>query len=427
MHCGVTARRFAGGRAFKGEPDFVTAPLLLAYICTAILLQVAAGLGLAVWHWRRYLPAEGGATDETAYPNVPGAWQGWREFRVARREYEDMGKAQCSFYLEPVDGLPLLPFKAGQFLTFDLPIANRKVIRCYSLSDRPDPERFRVTIKRIGAPADRPHLPPGIASNHLHDKVHEGDLLTMKAPAGAFFLDTDTTVPAVFIAGGIGITPMMSMLSWALVEQPGRSLHLFYGVRHGGEHAFKRPLGDMARAHPNLHLHVIYSRPGPDDLLGRDFHDTGHVDVDLLRRRLPQGRHQFYVCGPAPMMASLVPALAKWGVPAADIRHESFGPASLRSGAVDTQAPALAAPIDVQFRRSGRTLAWDGRDASLLDFAERNGITVESGCRLGSCGSCETKLLSGTVRYAAAPDHQVAPGYCLLCVGTPQSEIALEA
>ena len=150
-----------------------------------------------------------------------------------------------------MDGLPLLPFKAGQFLTFELPIAGRKVVRCYSLSDRPDAKRYRVTIKRMGSPADRPDLPPGIASNYFHDKVHEGDVLRVKAPAGAFFIDPDATVPAVFIAGGIGITPMMSMVSWALAEQPGRTLHLFYGVRHGGEHAFKTALEDFARAHPN--------------------------------------------------------------------------------------------------------------------------------------------------------------------------------
>jgi ferredoxin-NADP reductase len=405
----------------------VTAPLLLAYICAAILLQVATGLILAGWYWRRGLPPESGATVETTNSNVSGAWQGWREFRVARREYEDSGQTQCSFYLEPTDGLPLLPFKAGQFLTFELPIADRKVVRCYSLSDRLDPKRFRVTIKRLSPPADRPDLPPGIASTHLHDKVQEGDLLKVKAPAGAFFLDTDTTVPAVFIAGGIGITPMISMLKSALVEQPERTLHLFYGVRHGGEHAFKRPVEGVACAHPNFHLHVVYSRPGPDDLLGRDFHHTGHVDVDLLRRSLPQGRHQFYVCGPASMMASLVPAIAELGVPPSDIRHESFGPASLRSLAVDAQAPALAPKIEVQFRRSARTLAWDGRDASLLDFAERHGISVESGCRSGSCGSCESKLVSGNVHYVAAPDFEVKPGHCLLCISTPQSELVLEA
>lgn len=404
----------------------MTAPLLLVYISAAILLQVAAGVSFAVWRWRRGLAAESGATEAISLRPL-GAWQGWREFRVARREFESSGQTQCSFYLEPVDGLPLLPFKAGQFLTFELPIADRKFIRCYSLSDRPDPNRFRVTIKRLGPPADQPDLPPGIASGHFHDKVHEGDVLRVKAPSGAFFIDPDATVPAVFIAGGIGITPMMSMVGWALAEQPERTLHLFYGVRHGGEHAFKQVLEDMARTHPHFLLHVIYSKPGTDDRLGVDFHHTGHVDVDLLRRCLPEGRHQFYVCGPVPMMANLIPALSAWGVLAVDIRHEAFGPASLRSGVKDSQASALAAPIDVRFRHSGRTLAWDGRDASLLDFAERHGIAVESGCRSGSCGSCETQLISGNVRYTTAPDLEVRPGYCLLCISTPQSKLVLEA
>lgn len=403
----------------------MTAPLLLAYICGAILIQIAAGIGIAVWQLPRGMPEQGSATEETASPDASRAWKGWRDFRVVQRAYEDSARAQCSFYLKPIDGLPLLPYQAGQFLTFELSVTARKVVRCYSLSDRPDPNRYRVTIKRLGPPLDRPNLPPGIASTHLHDKIQEGGIVKVKAPSGAFFIDRDATLPAVFIAGGIGITPMLSMVSWALAEQPARALHLFYGVRHGGEHAFKQPLEELARVHPNFHLHVIYSRPEPDDLLGRDFHHGGHVDIELLQRCLPQGRHQFYVCGPAPMLANLVPALATWGLRPEDIRHEAFGPASLRSGGEDKQA--LAAPIDVQFRRSGRTLSWDGRDATLLDFAERHGILVESGCRSGNCGSCETKLVSGSVRYESAPDLEIKPGACLLCIGIPQSELVLEA
>ena len=149
----------------------MTASLLLAYICAALLLQVAAGIGLAAWHWRRDLSHEGGATEDATQPTIAGAWQGWRDFRVARRDYEDGGQAQCSFYLEPADGLPLLPFRVGQFLPFELPISDRKIVRCYSLSDRPDPKRFRVTIKRLGPPIDRPDLPPGIASSHFHDEA----------------------------------------------------------------------------------------------------------------------------------------------------------------------------------------------------------------------------------------------------------------
>jgi len=84
-------------------------------------------------------------------------------------------------------------------------------------------------------------------------------------------------------------------------------------------------------------------------------------------------------------------------------------------------------PVEVHFRRSGRTLTWDGQDDNLLDFAERHGVEVDSGCRSGGCGACETKMLSGTVRYGGKPDHDVAAGHCLLCVGAPTSALELEA
>jgi hypothetical protein len=413
----------------------VTASLLLLYIAAALLVQVAVGIGIAAWRLRKAEPAVPVALTEQV---SSAAWPGWRAFRVVRREFEDTGCTQCSFYLTPVDGAALPPFRPGQFLTFALQVADiaagaqrevRTITRCYSLSDRPDPTGYRVTIKRVIAPAGRPELPPGVASAHLHDRVHEGDVLEIKAPAGQFFIDPDPQVPAVLVCGGIGITPMMSMLRWCLDEQPERAIHLYYGLRHSGEHAYKKTLEQLAGSYPNFHLNVLYSRPGPEDVQGRDFQSTGHVDIDLLRRTLPHGRHQFYVCGPPPMMESLVPALHAWGVLADDIHHEAFGPASMRSvlGALPDAVLSGSAPMDVTFRRSGRTLAWNGQDASLLDFAERHGVVVDSGCRSGSCGSCETKLVSGTVRYAQKPDHDVTPGSCLLCVGMPGSALVIEA
>ncbi|HJV62368.1 MAG TPA: 2Fe-2S iron-sulfur cluster-binding protein [Albitalea sp.] len=412
----------------------MTAAQLLGLITAALLLQLAAGIGVAAWR-RRSAPIEPRVSDAPhAAPDA--AWAGWREFRVAERRVEDAAQSQCSFYLQPVDGLPLPPFKPGQFLTFSLDVAApgpdgaaamRAVTRCYSLSDRPDPAQYRVTIKRIPAPADQPDLAPGLSSNHFHDHVREGDVLRVKAPSGHFFIDPDASVPVVLIGGGIGITPMMSMLRWCMAEQPQRAVHLYYGVRHGGEHAFKQALEDIAAAHPALRLNVAYSRPAAADVQGRDYQHAGHVDLELLRRTLPHGRHQFYVCGPAAMMQSLVPALAQWGVPLGDIHYEAFGPASVRLPGAPEPAALAGDAFEVHFRRSGRTLAWDGRDASLLDFAERHGIEVESGCRSGGCGSCETRLIEGSVQYEHAPDHDVAPGHCLLCVGRPSSAVVLEA
>lgn len=408
------------------------------YICAALLAQLAVGIGVAAW--RRSNVSEGipATARAAALPTSSDAGAGWREFRVARREFEDSKRTQCSFYLEPVDGAQLPPFKPGQFLTFALPIAEpdsgtqaeeRTITRCYSLSDRPDPTSYRVTIKRIPAPTDRPDVPPGASSNYFHDRIQKGDVLKVKAPSGHFFIDPDPYVPAVFIGGGIGITPMMSMLRWCLAEQPERTVHLYYGLRNSAEHAFKQQLEQLAQLHPKFHLTVVYSRPDPNDKPGRDFQHIGHVDIDLLRRTLPHGRHQFYVCGPASMMETLVPAIADWGVPHQDIHFEAFGPASVRFGHASPKelGPSLDAPVEVQFRRSGRTLVWDGQETTLLEFAERHGLNVNSGCRSGSCGSCETKLLSGSVVYANNPDHDVAPGYCLLCIGVPNSALVLEA
>ncbi len=414
----------------------MTAAQLLVFIAAALSLQLVVGIGWALWR-RRAVEGQAMPPEPAASPaRSDAAWAGWREFRVARRVFEDGAQSQCSFHLQPVDGQPLPAFRPGQFLTFALSVAPRhadeaaparEITRCYSLSDRPEPSHYRVTIKRVRAPADHPGFEPGLSSNHFHDQVRVGDVLRVKAPAGHFHIDPDPEVPVVLIGGGIGITPMMSMLRWCVVTQPRRPVHLYYGLRSGAEHAFKRELEEIAAAHPSLRLNVVYSRPGDGDVLGRDFQHEGHVDVDLLRRTLPHGRHQFYVCGPPAMMQTLVPALAAWGVAAADLHHEAFGPASVRlPGGPAPAAPDVAA-LEVRFQRSARTLTWNGGDPSLLDFAERHGVAVESGCRSGGCGSCETRLLAGQVRYETAPDHDVAPGHCLLCVGRPATPLVLDA
>ena len=414
----------------------MSAAELLGLIAAAVLLQVIVGIAVSVWRRRgapRPFPADASGD---ARAGAGAAWSGWREFRVASRVFEDSAKTQCSFYLQPVDGRPLPTFRPGQFLTFSLDVAaeaeapssaTRTITRCDSLSDRPDPSHYRVTVKRVSAPAAHPEFAPGLSSNHFHDHVQAGDLLRVKAPAGGFFIDPDAEVAAVLIAGGIGITPLMSMLRWCIVQQPLRKVHLYYGLRHTGEMAFRPLLVELAAAHPALRFNIVCSRPEAAEVCGRDYQHEGHIDVGLLQRTLPPGRHQFYVCGPPPMMQTLVPALSAWGVPPADLHCEAFGPASVKLPAGNEAAAPAIGGVEVRFRRSGRTLNWEGQDASLLDFAERHGIAVESGCRAGSCGSCETLLVEGSVRYDHAPDHEVAAGHCLLCVGRPSSALVLEA
>ncbi len=414
----------------------MTASTLLLYI--SLFLGSQALLGLAFTLLRKRSEAVAGMLDDKEQQprRQLSAWSGVRTFRVARRAYEDAAQTQCSFYLEPVDAQALPAFKPGQFLTFSLLLpaqpgaAARTMTRCYSLSDSPAPNHYRITIKRVGAPAAPSGIPDGVASNFFHDHVHAGNTLQIRAPSGHFHLDTDGLAPVVLIAGGIGITPMMSMLRWCAQHQPQRAVHLYYGVRNSAEQAYKALLEDMAGRMPQLRLHVVYSKPLLDDKEGIDYQHLGHADLPLLKQTLPPGLHQFYICGPTAMLEALVPGLSQWGVASSDIHFEAFGPARVRLSEAATAEEAVyaqGAPLDIQFTRSGRTLQWHGKHANLLDFAEAHGIAVESGCRSGSCGSCLTRVASGTVVYDHAPDFDLLPGQCLLCVGKPRSPLAIEA
>jgi ferredoxin-NADP reductase len=441
----------------------MTSITLLQWILGALLLQVAALMALAfVRHWQAYsalrtaaikggvaLPSPAEAAPADAAPadaDVP-AWAGFRPFRVRAKTLEDAAGQVCSFELVPDDGASLPPFLPGQFLTFrlELPAAQGNtaaVVRCYSLSDAPSADAYRVTIKRAPAPvqaASRLAAATGAVSHFFHDQVSVGSLLQVRAPAGRFFLDRGQA-PVVLIAGGIGITPMLSIVNWAMQEQPKREVWLFYGVREAAEGVMLPQLQALAAKHPNFHLHLCFSGPPPTAeprepreraTLVHQHHSR--IDVRLLRSVLPLKPYHFYLCGPTALLVSLVPALEGWGVVDERIHFEAFGPASIPRRKAALRPPGLAAdspvagPLAVTFASSGKTCTWRPGLSSLLDLAEANGIDVASGCRSGSCGSCQTTIRAGQVRYAHAPDHTPEPGTCLLCVSTPASAVTLDA
>ena len=415
----------------------MTTATLALIIVLAILAQV---IGFSLYGLYRRA-SSGGAVPENPATRTAGAtesraspgWEGFREFVVQRRVPEDPGGSVCSFYLAPADGRPLPPFLPGQFLTFRLPVADgetgepRTVVRCYSLSDSPRSDCYRISVKRVPPPAGREDLPPGVASGFMHDRVEAGSRLLVKAPSGHFNLVKSDPAPVVLIAGGIGITPMLSILNTLLEAGDQREIWLFYGVRNGRELVMGEHLRSLAERHANFHLHLCFSRPDPAEVEGVDYRHGGRVDIGLLRATLKLQRYRFYVCGPAPMMETLVPALEAWGVDPGDIHYESFGPASLPPRREAQSGPAPAGTgFTVTFIRSGREVPWDPKAGSLLEFAEAQGIDVDSGCRAGSCGTCQTRLEVGEVDYAQQPDADVDAGHCLLCIATPRGDLKLD-
>ncbi|MCP4492446.1 MAG: 2Fe-2S iron-sulfur cluster binding domain-containing protein [Gammaproteobacteria bacterium] len=360
-------------------------------------------------------------------------WEGFREFIVERREMEDNNQSICSFYLISSDGKLLPTFKPGQFLTFKLqiddPISNKtkSVVRCYSLSDAPRSGYLRVSIKRVTPPTDQPDIPAGISSNFFHDHVQQGSRLQVKTPSGHFHLMEQDPLPIVLIGGGIGITPMLSILNTLLEKGSNREIWLYYGIRNGDEHIMKQQLLALDEVHDNFHLHVCYSSAKRTDIAGADYHHSGRIGIPLLRATLKLMHYQFYVCGPKPMMESLIPELEEWGVNSDDIYYESFGPATLiKHGKVKLQSVA-SEPCTITFSRSAKSISWEPALDSLLELAENNGVDVDSGCRAGSCGSCQTAVSSGETEYNQQPDADVKPGHCLLCISTPKGNITLDA
>lgn len=404
----------------------MTSLSLTLWIVLGIALQLLLWLGLALRrHWRDYHALGVADAPAAAFAAVPdeqpasGGWSGWRDFRVVEKTLEDAAQSVCSFHLQPVDGLALPEFLPGQFLTFKLILASgEEIVRCYSLSDAPRRDRYRVSIKQVTG---------GRASNHFHDYVQPGTLLQVRAPAGHFHLD-QSMEPVVLVAGGIGITPLLSMLAWSLAAQPGREVWLFLGVRNARELVEPARLAALAAAQPNFRLHYCFSDPLPEEREGVDYQHRGRLSVALMRQLLPLKAWQFYICGPLPMMESVVGDLAAWGVPESSIHYEAFGPASLPRPAA---APAASVPagqeIVVNFARSGRQAVWQASFGNLQELAEANGVAVDSGCRAGACGSCQTRVSAGEVSYRHPPDFDLPPGYCLLCSALPKTSLTLEA
>ena len=206
------------------------------------------------------------------------------------------------------------------------------MVRCYSLSDSPtDADAYRVTVKKILRGPDAPDAPPGLCSTYFNDHVRVGDILDVKAPSGNFVLSTTKTTPVVLIAGGIGITPVISMLNAVCDSGLKREVWFFLGVRNGSEHLMRDQLQRIQREYENIQVRVCYSQPAGDDEQGRDYDYEGFVGVDLFKELLPSNNYEFYVCGPPAMMSAITAGLADWGVPREDVHFEAFGPATVKN------------------------------------------------------------------------------------------------
>jgi ferredoxin-NADP reductase len=319
-----------------------------------------------------------------------------------------------TFRLARPDGFDFTP---GQFLTVRLRTDGNEVVRCYSLSSAPAARGYlEISVRRQGQ-----------VSNALHALARPGSLLSVRAPAGHFTYPGGDDRPLVLLAGGIGITPLMSMLRHALLVEPTRPVTLLYSARVVGEFAFRDELLTLSRRHDQLQVCFAVTRgEAPPDVY------RGRIDQRLLTSAAPDVQHAVtMICGPQAMIDGLTATLHAMGVPADQVRSERFEAAVAASAGQSRPARDITdsggETFQIRERRSARSApATAGQ--TLLDAADAHGLPIPSLCRAGVCGTCRTRVVEGQVECDGgildAEDR--AAGYVLACVASPRSDCVIE-
>jgi ferredoxin-NADP reductase/MOSC domain-containing protein YiiM len=359
-----------------------------------------------------------------AATSPPPAWPGFRTLTVTEITHES--DSVISIRLEDPDGEPLPAARPGQYLTLRLGPEERprSLLRNYSLSGPPGESYYRISVKGE---------PDGAASGYLCTRLSVGDQLDIAAPRGTFILDR-SDAPVLLLSAGIGATPVLAMLQALVQEHSDREVWWLHGARDSNEHPFGAEVRRLLESLPNTRSFVYYSRPGPNDVEGRDFDGTGRLTGSVLAELQPPRGAQAYLCGPAPFMDEISAGLSSLGIEASHIHTEPFGPAPGQTPGIAATPPTAPHPPagpdgtgpTIEFARSDLEIRWNDDCASLLELAEACDVPVRWACRTGVCQTCETTLIAGSVGYSPDPVEPPPEGAVLICCSQPQGDIVLD-
>ncbi|HCC2434742.1 TPA: 2Fe-2S iron-sulfur cluster binding domain-containing protein [Klebsiella pneumoniae] len=342
------------------------------------------------------------------------AWKGWRKFII--KEVVEESIDVLSFYLEPDDGRQLPKFLPGQHITVNLiKQGGGSLVRCYTISSGPLDNYYRISVKCALSIKNN--------INSMSSSIHgckTGEYLLLQAPSGHFHIgNAGEDAHIILVAGGIGITPIISMLLHLSEERNNHRITMFYGVRKSDEHAFKSSISKIKKSLPNLNVITYYSAPYANDKLGLDFDVKGRITADVIKKHMDK-TSEIFICGPGAMVNSVTEGLKLLGVESHRIHMETFGPSS-----VITMVPVNAKPQTIKFTRSGGEFIWVPGKGSLLDQLDKLGIASASGCRAGQCESCMLSLKSGKVAHPSG-SASVRDDHCLPCVCIPLSSLEID-
>ena len=336
----------------------------------------------------------------------------WSGELVLARIFDETHDVKTFRFVNP-DGSKL-PFEhtSGQYLNLKLTIDGKRVNRSYTIASSPTRAHYcEISVKRSQ-----------FASKWIHENWREGMRIQIGAPSGKFYFAGHEAERVVLIAGGVGITPMMSIVR-SLTDRGWKGeIYLVFGVRNKPDVIFADELRYLEARYPNLHVKITASS------------EDGHISKELLAGFVPDFKHgPVMLCGPDPMMTAMRKLLVEMGIPDGEIHQEAFlapPPMSIAEAAAaeDVELPE-GGVANVSFAKSGKTVEATS-DLTVLEVAEENGIAIPFECRSGICGQCKTKLVSGKVAMevqdALTPVDR-AKGLILACQARCAKDVVIDA
>ena len=317
----------------------------------------------------------------------------------------------------------LFRFRPGQFITLELEIDGQPINRCYTLSSAPTrPDTVSITVKRkIG----------GIVSNWLHDNLKPGVEIKALGPAGDFSCTNHPAAKYLFLSGGSGVTPLMSMSRTHYDLGEDKDIVFVHSARSPRDIIFRRELAMMANGMAHFRTAFVCEQTGDEPGWGAP---TGYLTLPLFKSIAPDfAQREIFCCGPEPYMAAVRAMLKDAAFDMAHYHEESFS--FERQGVpiaeVDAKTVPAAAPgasFQIEFTRSGRTIEC-GPDQFILDAARAAGMRLPFSCAKGMCGTCKSKKLSGDVVMAhngGIRQREIDAGLILPCCSKPLSNVTLE-
>lgn len=358
--------------------------------------------------------------------------------------FDETSEVRTFRLMTPTGGPLPFDYLPGQYLNLQLMIDGRRVSRSYTIASSPTRNGYcEVSVKREDS---------GLASLHLHRTLHPGDRLRISAPAGKFVFTGKESESVVLIAGGVGITPMMSITRYLTDRGWTGGIFLVIVAKTPGDIIFHDELQFLQQRFPNLHLHITLTRVGADDVWSGH---RGRLDAGWLKYCVAElTNRRVYLCGPDDMMAATHEMLLSLGVAPANIHQEAFvspgiassprqvvpeatvpfatgrnGAAADRSWNGAHKHGADLASATATFARSAKS-AWLSVETTLLEASELAGVDLPFECRSGICGQCKVKLLAGTVRMDvddALSSVEKGTGWVLACQSRCREDVTVDA